>query len=157
MMRSIAVGLPLVILVGAPSIGSACSCTCGPPFWEWAKDAKAVVIAEVTRHVGYDRTYGVPESFVLRVREVVRGSEARKEIRFKGGIPGTCNISALKFPVGTLWALLLERDQSQGNREEDQYLVWCCETWLALTSPKQPSSDEDAMSVETFRKTIRKR
>jgi len=83
-------------------------------FLQNAREAKVVVVAEVTRYLAPDPWSGVPTGFEANVNAVVKGADTRKTIVFRTGFDG-CAISAAEFPIGTLWALILRPQDPQGD------------------------------------------
>jgi len=96
-----------ILAIAFADSSDACSCVGVKDFWQLARESTTVVVAQVAAHEGKIESAGVPARFVVRVEEVLKGSESRKDLVFAAGAPGICVAPASAFPVGSTWTLVV--------------------------------------------------
>jgi len=144
-MRTIVTAALSVALMAGAREAAACRCRPDSPgFWENAREAKGVVVAEVTRYLPPDR-FGMPAGFEANVKAVVKGADMRKSIVFRTDGLSCCGVFAGEFPIGTLWAFVLRPQDPQGD------LGMCESRWMPVLREKLPVRVDHLFTTEQLR------
>jgi hypothetical protein len=112
--------LVTLLLMVAPGVALACTCSWTGPFTTVALRADLVVLAEVR---AYHR-HGMDVAVV----DVLRGREDARVIRIWGDTGGLCRPHVTTFPIGTRWVLAVHR--SRNTAERGHAISFCGEHWL---------------------------
>jgi hypothetical protein len=93
--------------VGAVALATGMMCTdetaeafscAGPSFWHVQRRAKIIIHGVVVQHIGQTPN-GRPRDFVVKVKEVLRGTVVGDALTFEGGDGIGRVLSAAAFPV----------------------------------------------------------
>jgi hypothetical protein len=118
--RLAVVAAVLIVLLDAPVVALACSCTWGGPFTNVALRSDLIVLAEVR---SYHR-----HSMDVTIVEVLKGSETRRTIRVWGDNGALCRPYVTAFPRGSRWIFALRALREPDAR--DYVISICGDFWL---------------------------
>ena len=120
--RLAVVAAVLVVLLEAPGVAVACSCTWGGPFTKVALGSDLIVLAEVR---SYHR-----HSMAVTIVEVLEGTGTRQVLRVWGDNGALCRPYVTAFPRGSRWILALRALREPGGQE---YVISICgDFWLEV-------------------------